>query len=147
MEEILIILSLVILIIVAGIKGLINKKTNLLNQKLDFLYKEVSDLKHLLSCGPAIAAEEVVDSREKPQPLPGNKHARMPHYDLGYFENAIKGHIPPLHIEAFQEEQTAQEKKGFELFGSAYWLWAGLVFVVALLLWMSGKMLREMKGK
>jgi len=53
MEEVLIILSIIILVIVAGIKSFIDKKTNLLNQKLDFLYKEVTDLKELLTKAPS----------------------------------------------------------------------------------------------
>ncbi|WP_051292789.1 DUF2339 domain-containing protein [Olivibacter sitiensis] len=70
MQEILIILSIITLIIVAGIRGIINSKTELLNRKLDFLYKEVNALKELLSKAPSSTMSTESLSEQQAETVP-----------------------------------------------------------------------------
>ncbi|GAA4784387.1 DUF2339 domain-containing protein [Olivibacter ginsenosidimutans] len=58
-ETLLLILTIITFVIVAGIRGVIDKKTKVLDQKLDFLYKEITELKeHLTSASPSEAKPE-----------------------------------------------------------------------------------------
>jgi len=77
----------------------------------------------------------------------GNPKAAKPNYDLSYFENTIKEDIPLLKLEEFHPLNQQGTAESPRVFKTVYWLWAGLALVLALLLWMSNNLLREMKKK
>ncbi len=77
----------------------------------------------------------------------GNPEARGPDYDLGYFENKIKENVPIIRIEALRLMKQGEKEGSFTLFQSTYWIWAGLALLILLLLWMSNRLLKDMKKK
>lgn len=76
----------------------------------------------------------------------GNPTIAAPHYDLSYFAHTVQDQTPSLTLETFQRLNHSEKGKP-QVFKTVYWFWAGLAFVLFLLLWMSNKLLREMKKK
>lgn len=110
MEEVLIILSIIILVIVAGIKSFIDKKTNLLNQKLDFLYKEIKDLKESLTEGQTKTVSKDLIGSEEPASMPDETTAiTSDTIDESPIEDRVEINTEHSAVEQEAEETIYQE--------------------------------------
>ena len=80
----------------------------------------------------------------------GNIKAQMPQYDLDYFSQNIPTNIPQLQITAttsYIKSQVASGAESKSFFANKYWVWGILAVVIALLAYVTTKMLSEMGKK
>ena len=72
------------------------------------------------------------------------KKAKKPKYDLNYFKDLIPEDAPLVEVsEVVKIEEKKRDLESNNLDFSSYWLWIGILFVAALLSYMSYKMVKE----
>jgi len=77
----------------------------------------------------------------------GNEETSLPHYDLAYFKDSIPANLPVLTPTSIKTRSTPSEQKSATLFTNKNIIWVAIILVIALLGFMSYRMLQETNKK
>jgi len=109
------------------------------DQALKIKSVETEQLNHYLVCN--------LKASEKYKLLFGNKKLQAPEYDIKYFSEKIPKELVLIKPSGIKSTGIKDSKQSKGLFLDIKFIWFAIILVVALLLFMISKMLKDMKNK